>query len=1228
MLAKSLAVLSTLTLIATAAGCGDPPICNGDVFVVIQAPSTQVTADLDSATLGVQTPVRVRTSLAEGDVVTLDVAGPDGHPVVVGEQAVDGNGVATFASVTLPTPRATIHAVGKGLCGQGADAVIVDVSAGAHCGLTISPAPTTVPYYGAIGVLNGASDPDPATPGVQGSIEIATGAGWSVEVFLTDATGEHSLGSTSASPSGAAVMPTTFFDGQLALRAVCAGPAGEVAPSLTTTIVVDATSPSCDLTSPAPGSTITPSYDANGDLSDGIQLTIGAHIGGADTVGEPASFTITPDSGGAMTLAGSLVDAAGESAVAATLAPPTTPAMTTIAINGQDHAGNTCASSATYAIVYAGCDLQVTAPTGPVTVDADGNRANGAQLDLGLAVGAACVGRTVTTDCGSNHPSGVVPVGGQLALRVDVCATSPCEAQTTCTARVTTIDGVETATSTTLTFDNQPPAVSVAVITPTLACGAVITPASDADPVADGVQLVARVTAPTAATRSLQLTSGSATTTYDATGDVTLTIAPGPNALVGIAADALGNRAQTAACTVSLADLSVSFAPPAADGAVAIKDGVVSAGGLTFNLCGTVSATGASVALAIDGAAAVPATVAGNGWCRSIKLAASPPAHTIVATATAGSSFGTATLVLNVDLAPPGAVTGFAAAAVNRQRLHLGWTAPSDGGQRAASYLLKYATTALTDANFDTTGSVVPTGLPAAPGTAESLDLFPERTGTALWVGIASVDAAGNRATAAIIGPVTPTFTQSGAITAPDQSLGNLNLGAAIAHGKFNDDDYDDVAVAAPTQFVGGKAQVGAVYVYFGGPTGIGATPGLVLNGTTTSGRFGAALTAVRWSSATRDDLVIGAPAVNAGAGGLFVFRGGAGLGTGARLASSADALINANPVTPGWFAGGALGQALATADVDGDGVDDLVASAVNGGGTRGGVIVIYGGTAPGNVLLSDLDPSGLGGAVVSLLEDPSASMGHQFGYYLHAVGPTQGASDLTDDLVVGYYDDATTANDSVYVLRGDGTRPAASAVTRRSFVAGRDVRIDYVTPYKLTEWGAQVTTIEDLNGNGTRELVISAYRTLGGAGQVVIVEGGALGTAGVALSSDPAVALTTIGAGGSHWFGAAIAAHDGRSRDDVDGDGHEDLLIGGVVGTSARLYTWFGGTIPLGVSTTASSGYAATGPSTFLLSHQNPEGPAAQARWVGDVDGDGLDDLCWSSPYDNNQDGSFEVLR
>src|SRR6185436_9420414 len=285
-------------------------------------------------------------------------------------------------------------------------------------------------------------------------------------------------------------------------------------------------------------------------------------------------------------------------------------------------------------------------------------------------------------------------------------------------------------------------------------------------------------------------------------------------------------------------------------------------------------------------------------------------------------------------------------------------------------------------------------------------------------------------------------------------------------------------------------------------------------------------------------------------------------------------------------------------------------------------------GTVTSNVTLSDSDTSGFGGAVVEYMPEPGFFNNHELGTYLHAVEPTRGPLDTDDDLVVGYKDDTTSAGDSVLVIRGNGTRPAGPLAVR-TFVVGRDVRIDLVTAYKNTEFGAQAVSIPDHDGDGAADLAIAAFRNVSAAGQVLIIDGDTVGTGGVARTIDPGVVLTTIQGDPGMRLGAVLVARDRRSNDDVDGDGPRDLLVGGVVGTTAELFVWFGGTLPLGTTTVATAGTAIVGPAVFGFNFARPQGPAGQGRWVGDLNGDGLDDICWSSPYDNatGLDGAFAVL-
>ncbi len=1178
--------------------CGDDPICPSDLFVALQ--TSQISVDSDVIATGVQSDVRVRTSLAEGEQVTLEVFDNAETALATLTASVDASGLAVFENVTVVAPATQLRASVSVFCGDASDELLIPVTVGPGCGLTFSPTPAFNTFYAPALVFNAAS-------GNQPTAIVATVPGSSVELFQNTGTGEQSLGMFATDVNGTAEIPTTLADGAHAFRAFCTR-GDTAAVSSPVSLVVDTTPPTCAFVEPPPGTTITPAFDNNLDLSDGIQLLVTAQVTGTDTLDEITTLTV-----GATAVSSTKVDVDGRAGGFATI--PATPGSIAFAFSGRDHAQNTCTVSETYNVVLDGCDLVVTSPTAPVTTDA--SAAAGSQLDVVLQVSQACVGRTVTSECGDN-PSGVVAADGSVTLRPTLCGTSPCETSELCTFTVSTADGVVTSTSSQITFDDQGPVTTVAIVSPAISCGAVITPASDADPNMDGVQLVARVTS--AGTKSLHITNGGSST-VDATNDVTLTLAPGTTSLVGIGADPLGNLGASAACTVTLADLNVSFAAPAADGFLNRNDdGAIANGAITFDLCGSVSRTGATVTVAVDGGPALVATVTGTGWCRTLTLTESPPSHTIVATATAGASSGFASLVLAVDLTLPAGVDNLAAVALDRRSLQLTFDAPTEA---VVGYVIKASTTPLTDANFDTTGVVLAAPAPAAPGTAQGLTFAPALLQFGYSFGVATVDAAGNRSVASIVGPLSPFLERTGGITSPNASQGVLRLGTAITYGRFNDDEIDDLAISAPTQNAGAAANAGTVYLYFGSSLGIGLVPDVTITSTVANGRFGSGLTAVRWSSSTRDDLVVGAPGL-ATHGQLSVFRN---LVAGARDASSADATVTADAASPGSFANGSLGSSLATADIDGDGTPDLVASAPNAAANNGGVAILYGDTFPatGSVQLSDTSSSGANGAIAELFLDPTSS-GRQLGRYLHAVGPTLGSLDATDDLVIGFLDDTTTTDDHLVVLRGDGSRPSTPGVSLRPFVAGRDVRFDYTTSSTITELGAQATTIDDRDGDGARELVVSAHAFNGARGQVLVLSGATLGTGGVARTSDAGVTLTTINGGSGARLGAILLARSDIDSD-FDGVATDDLLVVGRLGTADRGFLWYGGALPIGTTTTASASFSITTPATFRIGFLNRAGSQGVARWVGDLDDDGLEDVCWATPITTGDDGAFEVF-
>ena len=1206
---------AAVTLSAT--GCGDGPICPAEIFVAITAPAadSDVRDDVDAETPGVQIDVQVRSSLVDGQSFTLTVTGEDGGNEDY--QAVsDAEGDVVFENVTVPAGAVTLRVDGTSEdCGDGSDEIEVNVVAGAGCVLTVREEPIENDYYAPLPVLNASNDADADTANFQANIDIESLSDYEVELFVldVDAATENSAGQLTADADGAATFAITLAQGRQALRAVCVSPNSSASPSITTTVFVDTVPPTCAVTAPTPGQTLIPELDED-DQTDGLQITLEGQAATelSDVAGEAAAFHVDGPEG-QTDLDGTDLDVEGYSTAAAELLPDGSYASYDVTFSSQDHADNGCTVTETYGYEADGCSIVVTAPTDVLTEDADGSDDNGVQVDVTVEVGIGCIGQIVTSDCGDNDPSGMVPVGGELTLRVDLCEGATCEVTEVCQLAVTSPDGIDTAAGANLQFDNIAPLPVLLFSDPPLACGSQATDAADVDGNAgNGVQLDVTVIAPGAVLREVETTpeGGSTTTTTANPGNGTarITVDPGDNNVVAAAEDGAGNRGETADCIITMADLAVSFSPPVADGLVGAGDGVVSGSDLTLDICGTVSDSGATVDLEIDDAAAEAASVTGTTWCldgRSLEEGD----HTIRATAT-GTGFGSATLDLTVDLTAPGAIADFSLIARSRRALEAEWTAPAG----ADTYLVKVSATALTDGNFDSTGIEVLAGVPGAPGSLESVVASELRAGTPYWLGVAAVDAAGNRTVAAIGGPLTPDFDATGAISpVEDGGATAIRFGYAITRGRFNADSFDDVAIAAP--YLNGG--LGAVYIYFGSAGGVGATPDVTINGADAGGYFGWSLTTVKWSSAVYDDLVVGAVFATSSTGKVYVFDGGSGLDAGTYTTTAADVLIGVNP-SANWFTGSLLGYAMAAADFNGDNTDDLALTAPGGGSGAGGVAILYGGTATTPTInLSDLTASQMSNAIVERILAPEADV-FEFGAVVTNMGPTMGASDDTDDLAVSYVE-----NDSVFVFRGDEGRPATAGVHDRPFSAGADLKIDSGSADTDADFGSAMGSIADLNGDGARELVLGAMREGANIGRVVIVDGNTVGTASIASTVGFALTIITPAGSGS-LFGAAIANNGVARAPDIDGDGAEDLVFAGRAGTMVGegLFVWFGGSIPLGSTTSATAGHVVEGPPQL-------NGSAISTIWAGDVNGDDLEDICWAdwNGTTASDDGSFEVL-
>ena len=245
--------------------------------------------------------------------------------------------------------------------------------------------------------------------------------------------------------------------------------------------------------------------------------------------------------------------------------------------------------------------------------------------------------------------------------------------------------------------------------------------------------------------------------------------------------------------------------------------------------------------------------------------------------------------------------------------------------------------------------------------------------------------------------------------------------GLGLGHGDFNGDDDGDVLIGAPGADEGGPNH-GTVYV-LPGPIAAGAINAATVNsyitGEDPNDGIGAALGTVDHNADGVDDFILGAPDNSAGgtdAGSVYVVYG---------PIEGVVSLAVADLRYTGESASDKLGTSVSSAgDIDGDGIDDIIAGATldDGAATNAGAayVVAGGGTMDGSI-----DEY----AFVKLTGEASED---QFG--AHVVGNGDIDDDGMDDLMVsaplagGTYDTGT-----VYVFYGSlaGTISAAEAGAR-----------------------------------------------------------------------------------------------------------------------------------------------------------------------------------------------------
>lgn len=372
--------------------------------------------------------------------------------------------------------------------------------------------------------------------------------------------------------------------------------------------------------------------------------------------------------------------------------------------------------------------------------------------------------------------------------------------------------------------------------------------------------------------------------------------------------------------------------------------------------------------------------------------------------------------------------------------------------------------------------------------------------------------------------------------------------------GDVNGDGYDDALVAAWKSDRGGAEESGAVYVIYGGPNppaklslgSINGGNGFRLDGVAAGDGAGrSAAAAMDVDGDGRDDLIIGAPYAGNHRGAAYVVLGRAAF-------PAAVGLETLNGATGFRLAGdeatSEAGTAVGAADVNGDGLGDLLVGASTAGtGSRrfaGKSYVVFGrANFEATISLAGL-------AADAGLQFDGAAAGDQSGQAISAAGDVNG--DGFDEFLIGAPKGGLGPGNKpgfAYLVQGGPTLGAPLPVTQQG---GPEDDTLIGTPARDVILGGRgADSIEGAAGDDALKGGAGADRLAGGPGADRLIGGNGPDTASFAASpAGVVVNLFTGAAGGGDAAGDRLRSVEhligSTLNDTLTGDAGDNRLDGG----------------------------------------------------------------------------------